>query len=172
MARVETQACINFHIVSQGEASMARLKRSSKVLDKATRRIAGMRSISETLEFGDGLSLAEYDQRIQTLQAKLSSYNTMLSTLDEAVGQIKLLEQELSAYTEKMLMSVATRYGKTSLQYVQAGGKPRKSSKRPVGNAVPTTAPTVAPTTAVAAMMAPNTGKAPTNGKSAKAAVS
>jgi hypothetical protein len=47
---------------------MARLKRSSSVLDRAMHRSSGMRSISSTLEFGDGLSLAEYDARIQTLQ--------------------------------------------------------------------------------------------------------
>lgn len=55
---------------------MARLKRSSMVLDKATLRISGMRSISETLEFSDSLNLAEYEKRIQTLQTKLLSYNT------------------------------------------------------------------------------------------------
>jgi hypothetical protein len=139
---------------------MARLKRSSTALDKATLRIAGMRSISETLEFGDGLSLAEYERRIQTLQTKLSSYNTMLSTLDEAVGQIELLEQDLSSYSEKMLMSVGTRYGKKSLQYVQAGGKPRQSNKRAAVNTASTTT-----------VIAPNVEKAMTNGKSTKTAV-
>ena len=146
---------------------MARLKRNSTVLDKATLRISGMRSISETLEFGDSLNLAEYEKRIQTLQTKLSSYNTMLSTLDEAVGQIELLEQDLRSYSEKMLMSVATRYGKNSLQYMQAGGKPRKSSKRSVGN----TALKTAPTTTIAAVMTPNTDKATTNGDGTKALV-
>ncbi|MDZ8084386.1 MAG: hypothetical protein RMY16_02150 [Nostoc sp. DedQUE12b] len=138
---------------------MARLKRSSTVLDKATRRIAGMRSISETLEFGDGLSLTEYQRRIQTLQTKLSSYNTMLSTLDEAMGQIQLLEEDLSSYSEKMLMSVRTRYGKNSLQYVQAGGKRRKSNKR-ASNTEPTTS-----------AIAPNVEQATTNGKSTETAV-
>ncbi|MEH2050124.1 hypothetical protein [Nostoc sp.] len=146
---------------------MARLKRSSTVLDKATLRISGMRSISETLEFGDSLNLAEYEKRIQILQMKLSSYNTMLSTVDEAVGQIQLLEQDLRSYSEKMLMSVATRYGKNSLQYMQAGGKPRKSSKRSVGN----TALNTAPTTTIAAVMTPNTENATTNGDGTKALV-
>jgi hypothetical protein len=141
---------------------MARLKRSSVVVDKAMRRISGMRSISETLEFSDSLSLAEYERRIQALQTKLSSYNTMLSTVDEAVGQIKLLEQDLRSYSEKMLMSVATRYGKNSLQYIQAGGRPRKSSKRPVGNTAPT---------AIAAMMTPNTENGTTNSEGTKALV-
>ncbi|MBX9255360.1 hypothetical protein H1Q63_15665 [Desmonostoc muscorum CCALA 125] len=139
---------------------MARLKRSSQVLDKATRRIAGMQSISETLEFGDGLSVAEYEKRIQTLQTKLSSYNKMLSTLDEAAGQIELLEEDLSSYSERMLMSVRTRYGKNSLQYVQAGGKRRQSNKRASATAPTTTA------------IAPNVEKATTNGKTTKTAVS
>ncbi|MBN3891393.1 MAG: hypothetical protein HWQ43_20290 [Nostoc sp. JL31] len=140
---------------------MARLKRGSTVLDKATRRIAGMRSISETLEFGDSLNLTEYQRRIQTLQTKLSSYNTMLSTLDEAMGQIQLLEEDLSSYSEKMLMSVGTRYGKNSLQYVQAGGKRRRrQSNKGASNTEPAT-------TAIA----PNVEKATTNGKSTKTAV-
>jgi uncharacterized protein YukE len=122
---------------------MARLKRSSTVLEKAIRRMDGMRSISQTLDFGNGLSLADYQSQIQTLQAKLSSYNTMLSALDEAMGQIELLETDLSRYSEKMLMGVATTYGKNSLQYVQAGGKQRKSTKRYLGRT--TSTPTIAP---------------------------
>jgi hypothetical protein len=144
---------------------MARLKRSSTGLEQAIRRLAGMRSISETLEFGDGLSLAEYDARIQALQTQLSSYNTMLSGLDEMTGQIALMEQELRSYSEKMLMSVAARYGKDSLQYVQAGGKQRKASKRSPVNAAPTTKPA-----ATMEMMAPIAEKAKTNGKGTKAA--
>lgn len=105
---------------------MARAKRSSVVIDKAMRRMAGMRSISDTLEFSDGLSLAEYHARIQALQMELLSYNTVLSQLDEMAGHVTLLERDLRSYSEKMLMSVVTRYGKDSLQYIQAGGKPRK----------------------------------------------
>ncbi|MBD2214493.1 hypothetical protein H6G27_32250 [Nostoc linckia FACHB-104] len=111
---------------------MTRLKRSSKALEKAARRMSGMRSISETLDFGEGLSLAEYGRRIQTLQMKLSDYNKMLSSLDEAMGEIALLEEDLSNYSEKMLVTVGTRYGKKSFQYMQAGGKLRQSRKRAV----------------------------------------
>lgn len=109
---------------------MARLKRGSVILEKAVRRSAGLRSISSGLEFSDGLSLAEYDARIGALQEQLANYNTLLSDLDEMAGRIRLLEQELSQYSEKMLMCVATRYGRDSLQYVQAGGKIRKSTRR------------------------------------------
>jgi hypothetical protein len=109
---------------------MARLKRSSAILDRATRRMAGMRSIDTNLEFGVGLSLADYEARIQTLRTQILTYNTMLSQLDEMAGQVTLLEQELGSYSEKMLMSVAARYGKDSLQYVQAGGTLRKRTTR------------------------------------------
>lgn len=113
---------------------MARLKRSSPTLEKALRRIAGMRSISPTLEFGNGLNLTDYDSRIQNLQTQLSTYNTLLSSIDEMAGRLSLIEQELGGYSEKMLMSVATHYGKDSLQYVQAGGKSRKKLSRRSSN--------------------------------------
>lgn len=138
---------------------MARLKRSSTVLDKAGRRMAGMRSIDEKLEFGDGLSLAEYSSRIQTLQMQLSSYNTMLSGLDEMAGRVKLLEQDLRSYSEKMLMSVAARYGKDSLEYVQAGGTLRRR----------TTSRVATPTTTIASVAETS---ATTNGNGTKATVS
>lgn len=113
---------------------MARLKRSSTTLEKALRRIAGMRAISPTLEFGNGLSITDYDSRIQNLQTQLSAYNTLLSTLDEMAGRLSLNEEELRSYSERMLMSVATCYGKDSLQYIQAGGKPRQKSSRRSSN--------------------------------------
>ncbi|TFI51582.1 hypothetical protein BLD44_025190 [Mastigocladus laminosus UU774] len=113
---------------------MPRLKRSSPTLQKAIRRIAGMRSISPTLDFGNGLSLTDYDSRIENLQNQLLTYNSLISTLDEMAGQLSVIEEELSRYSEKMLMSVATHYGKESLQYFQAGGKQRKSSSRRLKN--------------------------------------
>ncbi|MBD2169602.1 hypothetical protein H6G04_35200 [Calothrix membranacea FACHB-236] len=109
---------------------MARQKRGSPTLEKALRRIAGMRWISPTLDFGKGLNLTEYDSHIQSLQTELSNYNNLLSTLDEMADRIAQMEEELSSYSEKMLMSVATNYGKDSVQYTQAGGKVRKSSSR------------------------------------------
>ncbi|MBW4470472.1 MAG: hypothetical protein KME45_08700 [Stenomitos rutilans HA7619-LM2] len=126
---------------------MARLKRSSKVLEKGLRRMAGMRSINDPLDFAPGLSLTEYDVRIQALQGQLARYNTMLSTVDEMAGVVKLMEEELRSYSEKMLMGVVTRYGKDSLQYVQAGGTPRKRTTRKAVSSSPTTMiiPTAAP---------------------------
>jgi DNA primase len=124
---------------------MARPKRNSPTLEKALRRIAGMRWISPTLDFGKGLNVTEYDNLIQNLQNELSSYNTLISTLDEKAVRISQIEEELNRYSEKMLMSVATNYGKDSLQYAQAGGKPRKSSSRRSKNSQPSSETTVTP---------------------------
>ncbi|OUL27455.1 hypothetical protein BV372_25915 [Nostoc sp. T09] len=109
---------------------MVRQKRGSPTLEKALRRVAGMRWISPTLDFGKGLNLTEYDNLIQSLQTELSNYNNLLTSLDEMAGRISQIEEKLSSYSEKMLMSVATNYGRDSVQYTQAGGKLRKSSSR------------------------------------------
>jgi hypothetical protein len=130
-----------------------------------------MRSISETLEFGNGLSLAEYDTRIQALQTQLSNYNTMLSTLDQMTGQTALMEKELRNYSEKMLLSVAARYGKDSLEYMQAGGKQRKSGKQSEASTTPTATATATATTMMDAMIAPTGEGTKTNGNGTKAAV-
>jgi hypothetical protein len=66
-----------------------------------------------------------------------------------------------------MLMGVATRYGKDSLQYMQAGGKQRKRSNSR-SSATPTT-PSVTPASLVAA---PGEEKAKTNGKGTKVTLS
>ncbi|MBW4579287.1 MAG: hypothetical protein KME42_06910 [Tildeniella nuda ZEHNDER 1965/U140] len=80
---------------------MARLKRSSNVVEKGMRRLAGMRSLNNPLEVGYGLSLTEYGARIQALQEYLASHNTMLSTVDEMAGTVQLMEQKLRSYLEK-----------------------------------------------------------------------
>ena len=109
---------------------MPRPKKSSAVLEKATKRLAGMKSIDPALDFGDGLSLSILETELQELQNQLFNYNMMLSTLDEAAGQMHATEQSINDRIERMLMGAAMRYGKSSLQYMQAGGTQRKSTKR------------------------------------------
>jgi hypothetical protein len=143
---------------------MARAKRNSKSLNQAIQRAAGMRSIDPSLYFGDGLSLSEYNIRIQTLQAQLSQYNHTLASLDEMAETIAQTEQDLKAYSEKMLLSAAARYGKESAQYMTAGGTIRKRSPRRSKNAIENT--TLQPI-----MIVPSPKKAATNGKGSKVVV-
>jgi hypothetical protein len=106
---------------------MARLKKNSEVLNKATMRITGMKTIGEPLDFGNGFTLAEYEARFLALQSQLIAYNEMLDSIDGTAMQLELMEQELRGYSERMLAGVLTRYGKDSPQYRQAGGKLRKA---------------------------------------------
>jgi hypothetical protein len=108
---------------------MTRTKRTSAVFEKATHRMTSLRSIDPNLELSEGLSLAEYEMKVQTLQTTLAHYNTLLSSVDEAAGQVAVQELMVRQYSENMLMAIALRYGKDSLQYMQAGGKKRKPAK-------------------------------------------
>jgi hypothetical protein len=153
---------------------MARSKRKSEVLDKATMRITGMKTIGEPLDFGNGLNLEAYETRFQALQNQLIVYNEMLNSIDGVATQIESMEQELRGYSERMLTGVLARYGKESSQYRQAGGKPRKApSKRSIGTPPPTaptntpietgmTAPPIPTTTPIeTGMTAPSTATTP-----------
>jgi hypothetical protein len=109
---------------------MARLKRTSPALDKATKRLSGLRTISETLDFGNGVTVADYDNRIQALQTHIANHNQLLASLDASTLQMTLLEKDLQNYSEKVLINAAARYGKDSPQYMQAGGTIRKPTSK------------------------------------------
>jgi DNA-binding XRE family transcriptional regulator len=109
---------------------MARPKRTSPALTKAEQREAGMRSISEALDLGNGLNLQNYSQKIQNLRSYLSLYNTSLAQVDDLTRKIKAIETELNKTSEQMLLSIGGRYGKDSSEYGKAGGSPRGERRR------------------------------------------
>lgn len=109
---------------------MARPKRSSIALEKAARRSVSLQSISNTLDFGDGLNLKSYSALIDDLRNQLTAYNTILSTVDKAKDSIRDTERRLTDLSERLLTGVATRYGKDSAEYTMAGGI-RKSERKP-----------------------------------------
>ncbi len=111
---------------------MARLKRSSKVLQKAEHRCAALKSISVTLDLGNGLSLENYLLLIDSLRSQLDSYNKSLSMVDRAATTVQDTEQELRTLSERMLIAVAARYGKDSYEYEMAGGTRKSDRKRPI----------------------------------------
>lgn len=110
---------------------MTRQKRTSTTLETAISRASGMRSIDSMLNYGHGLNIVDYEARIQNLRDRLTSYNDLLSQLDNTAEELNSLERDLRTYSEKMLLSTAARYGKTSTQYMKAGGTIRKTSKTP-----------------------------------------
>jgi hypothetical protein len=108
---------------------MVQRKRNSTALTKAERRIEGMQMINSQLDFGNGLSIASYNHKILDIRNKLTAYNqarTMMETTQNALAEA---ESELNIFSEKMLLSVASHYGKTSDEYGMAGGT-RRSYRR------------------------------------------
>jgi hypothetical protein len=108
---------------------MGRLRRTSKVLEKAQLRAAGIKAVDPALDLGTGLTLASFDANINTLVAKLAAYNQMLASLDDLYNQLLTDEKALSDLSERMLAGVGARFGKNSSQYEQAGGV-RKSERK------------------------------------------
>jgi hypothetical protein len=107
---------------------MPRQKRTYRVLEKAELRIAGLKAIDPSMDFGDARNLQNIIQIIQQYRSKIDAYNTTLAVIDSYTNEMKELETTLSDLTEKMLLGVAFKYGKDSREYEMAGGV-RKSDR-------------------------------------------
>lgn len=116
---------------------MSRRKRTSKVLEKAERRASSIKSISQTLDLGNGLTLEKFNSMIEDVRSKVDVYNATLSSVDKNYNDMMAAEQTLSDLAELMLLGVAIKYGKSSNEYEMAGGvrkTDRKRSARSVGS--------------------------------------
>jgi hypothetical protein len=109
---------------------MARKKRSSQVLEKAARRAASINSIDANLDLGNGLTLAAFSSLIETMRTRENAYNSALSQLDKLYREMLQTERELGDMAEHMLLGVATRYGKSSVEYVMAGGVAKNQRRK------------------------------------------
>jgi exo-beta-1,3-glucanase (GH17 family) len=101
---------------------MARPKRSSPALDKAERRMAGIKSIGTEVVLGNKRSVNNYEQTIQKVRSLLEAYNSTLSVVDAAQQALEAAEKELAEETKQMLAAVAFNYGDNSTEYSMAGG--------------------------------------------------
>ncbi len=120
---------------------MARRKRTSLVLEKAVRRAAGMSSIAPALDLGNGLTLPSFSTLIATMQIKENAYNSALSNLDKLYREMLETERDLGDMAEHMLLGVATKYGKSSVEYGMAGGVPKNQRRKGLrGESTPSSA--------------------------------
>ncbi|MBH8560911.1 hypothetical protein I8748_01730 [Nostoc sp. CENA67] len=117
---------------------MARQKRTSKVLEKAVRRAAGIKSIDPNLDLDSGLTLTAFSTLIETMRSKENTYNTALSSLDKFYREMLETERQLADMAEHMLLAVATRYGKSSVEYGMAGGVPKNQRHKGLRGESPT----------------------------------
>ncbi|MCP6759649.1 MAG: hypothetical protein NHB32_12970 [Fischerella sp. CENA71] len=107
---------------------MSRKKRTSRVLEKSELRISGLKAIDPNMDFGDARNLQNMTQLIEQYRTKIDAYNTALAVIDSSKTEMKELEKKLGDLLEKMLIGVAFKYGKDSVEYEMAGGV-RKSDR-------------------------------------------
>jgi hypothetical protein len=95
-----------------------------KTLEKAQRRMVGIRSLKLNLNLGS-LNLVEFSTQVENLQAKQEQYNDMVNALAQQREEIETMERSLRGTSERVLGVVAAIYGKESDEYEVAGGVKR-----------------------------------------------
>jgi hypothetical protein len=115
---------------------MARLKRSSTVLETARQRLSGLKTITPKPDFGPALDLDQYEREIEALGALLEEYNDTLSRLDRLNNDLDGGEAQLREKTRRMLAATEAHYGPNSNEYEAAGGtrtsdRKTKTKKKP-----------------------------------------
>ena len=110
---------------------MGRLRRNSPVLERARTRASNLRAISPTLDLGPGLTLVEFEQKIEEFSTAQDEYNTLIAALDEKKNSLETKEKALHDLNTRMLAGVGARWGRNSTQYEQAGSTRTEERKKP-----------------------------------------
>lgn len=108
-----------------------RLKKRSVALEIAKSRYEGLKNIDPTLDLGNGMTNQLFSTSIMEVETMVGEYNSVISDLDGKLSAIKAKERSLRELRERMLLAVAVKYGKDSVEYVFAGGVRKSERKRP-----------------------------------------
>jgi hypothetical protein len=101
---------------------MPRRKRSSRILEKAEFRVAGLKAIDPNINFDDTYNLQNLTQLIDKFQNTLDDYNAAIAMIDSSRKKLDEMEKTLGQVSDKMLVGVGFKYGKNSNEYELAGG--------------------------------------------------
>ncbi len=102
-----------------------------KEFDVAKTRLAAIKSISPTLDLGNGITAAGFQTSIDNFSSALNQYNTTLSTVDEQYNKCIANLASVKDLSERVLNGVASKYGKNSNEYEMAGGTKKSERKAP-----------------------------------------
>jgi hypothetical protein len=111
---------------------MSRIKKTSKIVEGANLRVAGIKSIDPKLDLGNGLTVMSYEALIEETNQALEDYNTSLSLSDEKSNIYEAKEKLLKDMHERVLLGVGFKYGKDSNEYEKAGGTKKSNHRRTV----------------------------------------
>jgi polyhydroxyalkanoate synthesis regulator phasin len=101
---------------------MPRQKRTSRVIEKAEFRSAGLKAIDSSMDFGDNCSLQNLTQSIEQLRTMIDAYNAALAVIDSSKSKIDDMEKNLNDLSDKLVRGVAFKYGTDSREYEIVGG--------------------------------------------------
>ncbi|MEH2143857.1 hypothetical protein [Nostoc sp.] len=101
---------------------MPRTKRSSRILEKAEFRVAGLKAIDPNINFDGTYSLQNLSQLIEQFHNMLNDYNAAIAMIESSRKKLDEMEKTLSQVSDKMLVGVGFKYGKNSDEYELAGG--------------------------------------------------
>ncbi|MEH2071763.1 MAG: hypothetical protein V7K47_27030 [Nostoc sp.] len=101
---------------------MSRQKRSSRILEKAQFRVAGLKAIDPNINFDDTYNLRNLTQLIENFHNMLDNYNADIAMIDSSRKKLDEMEKTLGHVSDKMLTWVGCKYGKNSNEYELAGG--------------------------------------------------
>lgn len=110
---------------------MARPKRSSKILETARQRLAGLKKITPAPDFGKSLKQSDYEAEIAGYSDDQDSYNGDVAALDDKQNRLNTREQGLDDWNGRILSAVRAQYGPDSSEYEQVGGTRRSERKKP-----------------------------------------
>ncbi|NEU73661.1 hypothetical protein PI95_014105 [Hassallia byssoidea VB512170] len=75
---------------------MPRQKRTSRIMEKAEFRAAGLKAIDSSMDFGDNCDLQNLTESIEQLRTMIDSYNAALAVIDSSKTKIDEMEKSLS----------------------------------------------------------------------------
>jgi exonuclease VII small subunit len=101
---------------------MSRKKSTSRNLQKAEFRVAGLKAIDPNIAFDENCNLQNLTQLIDQFHNMLKKYNDSMAVIDSSRTKLDEMEKTISKISDKMLAGVGFKYGKDSNEYELAGG--------------------------------------------------
>ncbi len=110
---------------------MAYKKRSTSLeQEKAQSRLDGTKQFENPINFGRGLTEADYTTQITLVDTLTKEYNSMLIKADGISTQLDQAEKDLAELSKRFLNAVGAKYGYDSVEYEKAGGVRKSDYKR------------------------------------------
>ncbi|MGD1864157.1 MAG: hypothetical protein ACFB0D_06345 [Phormidesmis sp.] len=109
---------------------MVRAKKKSEIITQARSRLAGMKSINEKLDLGNGCSTATVEAKLKETLNQLEDYNKLKSQTAAAGNEFERLEKELARLSKQILLGAAMKFDHDSDEYEMVGGVRMSDRKR------------------------------------------